>query len=79
MNKIRELPNPRRNLLQTRMLSAFLIFSWLMAACGSNQQAPVVGDSAPDFTLTSTEGTSFSLSDYKGKQPVLLYFHMAVG
>jgi len=34
---------------------------------------------APAFTLPSSDGESVSLSDYAGKQPVLLYFHMAVG
>jgi peroxiredoxin Q/BCP len=33
-----------------------------------------VGDKAPDFTLTSDEGESVSLSDFKGKQ-VVLYFY----
>ena len=33
-----------------------------------------VGDKAPDFTLTSDEGKSISLSDFKGKQ-VVLYFY----
>ena len=34
---------------------------------------------APAFTLPSADGSTVSLSDYNGKQPVLLYFHMAVG
>ncbi len=38
-----------------------------------------VGDAAPAFTLPATDGREVSLSDYVGEQPVLLYFHMAVG
>jgi len=79
MNLLKTYPNPRRNSHQTKWLSALLIISWLLAACGSDQQAPAVGDPAPDFTLGSTEGSSISLLDYQGKQPLLLYFHMAVG
>ena len=38
-----------------------------------------VGAKAPDFTLPAATGESVSLADYVGRQPVLLYFHMAVG
>ena len=33
-----------------------------------------VGQRAPDFTLNSVDGTKFSLSQFKGKQPVVLIF-----
>ena len=33
-----------------------------------------VGEAAPDFTLRSVDGTEYSLSQYKGKQPVVLIF-----
>ncbi|CAN1569396.1 Bcp Peroxiredoxin [Spirosomataceae bacterium] len=36
-----------------------------------------IGDVAPDFTLISTEKTPVSLSDYKGKKVVVLFFPMA--
>ena len=38
-----------------------------------------VGDTAPDFELPATAGVTVRMADYAGKQPVLLYFHMAVG
>ena len=53
----------------------------LLSACGGSGggQGPVeVGAEAPDFTLPNATGGEVSLSDYEG-QPVLLYFHMAVG
>lgn len=38
-----------------------------------------VGDAAPAFSLPASDGDTVSLADYVGEQPVLLYFHMAVG
>ncbi|NKQ54818.1 thioredoxin-dependent thiol peroxidase [Amycolatopsis sp. K13G38] len=36
------------------------------------------GDTAPDFTLTDSEGKKVSLSDYRG-QRVIVYFYPAAG
>lgn len=36
---------------------------------------PAVGQAAPDFTLPSTDDRDISLADFKGKQPVVLYFY----
>jgi hypothetical protein len=36
-----------------------------------------VGDRAPDFTLAATTGGEISLSDFRGKQMVLLEFYHA--
>lgn len=35
-----------------------------------------VGDVAPDFTLRSDQGTTVKLSDYRGKQNVILAFYV---
>ena len=35
-----------------------------------------VGDRAPDFTLTDTEGQTVKLSDYRGKKNVVLAFYV---
>jgi cytochrome oxidase Cu insertion factor (SCO1/SenC/PrrC family) len=35
-----------------------------------------VGDPAPDFTLTDTEGQTVKLSDYRGKKNVVLAFYV---
>lgn len=34
-----------------------------------------VGDRAPEFTLSSQTGQPVSLQDFRGKQPVVLYFY----
>ena len=57
---------------------ASLMLMMVLGACSSDQQALKVGDVAPDFSLPTADGGVFSLSDNAG-QPVLLYFHMAVG
>jgi len=35
-----------------------------------------VGDMAPDFTLRSDQGNTVKLSDYRGKQNVILAFYV---
>lgn len=35
-----------------------------------------VGDAAPDFALTDTEGQTVRLSDYRGKKNVVLAFYV---
>lgn len=51
----------------------------LLTACGASDSGLEVGDRAPDFSLLAADGGTVSLSDYRGEQPVLLYFHMALG
>ena len=35
-----------------------------------------VGDKAPEFTLPSTTGEKISLSQFRGKKPVVLFFYI---
>ncbi len=35
-----------------------------------------VGDAAPDFTLPGTDGKTYKLSDFKGKNTVVLAFYV---
>lgn len=41
----------------------------------SLEQRPTVGQAAPDFTLSDQTGTPVTLSDFKGKNTVLVYFY----
>jgi len=64
-------------LKKKRLLFALLII--ILAACAPQTSAsPLLGTTAPEFTLNDALGGQTSLGDYAG-QPVLLFFHMAVG
>jgi thioredoxin-dependent peroxiredoxin len=54
---------------------AFLGAVGLVAA--SLTTALEVGDKAPDFTLQASDGNMYSLSDFVGKQPVVIAFFPA--
>src|SRR6187399_1154003 len=43
-----------------------------LAAAPATAQELKVGDPAPDFTLQATDGKTYKLSDFKGKQAVVL-------
>jgi|SRR6478736_3877386 peroxiredoxin Q/BCP len=53
-----------------------VLFSILVAGVTLAAQTPAVelkvGDAAPDFTLPASDGTTYKLSDFKGKQAVVL-------
>ena len=46
-----------------------------VAIMAKDNQSLKVGDKAPDFTLKDAYGNSYSLSDYQGKSPVVVYFY----
>lgn len=57
------------------LITALLIVAFAVAPLTvMAASAPLVGSSAPEFTLTSQEGTPVSLKDYRGKW-VVLYFY----
>jgi len=65
-----------------RTLSLIVLLA-LAAVAASAQQQPTppktqlkVGDRAPDFTLTDTEGKPVKLSDFRGKKSVVLAFYV---
>ena len=46
-----------------------------LANCASTAKSPNVGDNAPDFSLVDVSGNDVRLSDFKGKQNVVLVFY----
>ena len=59
--------------LQSLMGLSLLLVS-VLASAGVTT-ALEVGERAPDFTLPSTTGKEISLSQFRGKQPVLIEFY----
>ncbi|MEX0740723.1 MAG: peroxiredoxin [Pseudohongiella sp.] len=57
------------------------VFAVVLGACAlaltSGAGALEVGDKAPDFALQASDGNTYSLSDFVGKQPVILAFFPA--
>ncbi|MCP5061515.1 MAG: peroxiredoxin [Ignavibacteriae bacterium] len=52
-----------------------IIVGTLLSYCGGTTDIIKVGDDAPNFTLTDAFANTFTLSDYKGKSPVIIYFY----
>ena len=59
-------------------LALAAVIALLLAGCAPAAEE-TSGADAPDFTLPTSDGGQVSLADYQGQQPVLLYFHMAMG
>ena len=56
-----------KSLLTTLMLL-------LPIATAAAVAAPQVGDAAPDFELTGSDGKTYTLSQFKGEKPVVIAF-----
>jgi peroxiredoxin Q/BCP len=56
------------------VIGLVLVLAGYALTGGADAKAPPAGAPAPDFTLTSQDGTPVSLHDYKGKW-VVLYFY----
>ena len=58
------------------MRSAMVVAAMLMMTAAGGAQTPApelkVGDQAPDFSLQASDGKIYKLSDFKGKQAVVL-------
>ena len=61
------------------LAAALLMLSAAVAAQTPPTQPPItlkVGDAAPDFTLSDTAGKRVTLSEFRGKQNVVLAFYV---
>ena len=62
--------------MSLRLLKTLLAGATLMLATQASY-ALQVGDKAPDFSLPSTSGTNVRLSDFAGKQSVVIFTYFA--
>lgn len=58
------------------VLAAISVSAFSQSAPAPPQPTLKVGDPAPDFTLTNTEGKPVKLSDFRGKKTVVLAFYV---
>ncbi len=70
------------NELRTLLLASVCVFSMTLTGISRSrvemmtQRAPVaVGDTAPDFTLEDQSSRKITLSESRGKTPVVLVFY----
>lgn len=68
--------------MKTRLVMAALAMTFAASALAqgttpaAQTQTLKVGDLAPDFTLTDTAGQKVKLSDFRGKNNVVLAFYV---
>jgi peroxiredoxin Q/BCP len=61
-----------RALNRTGLLAALALGSMLFPRPASAAEELKVGDPAPDFSLPASDGKTYKLADYKGKQAVVI-------
>jgi len=72
------LPDHPGARISVALPAVVLLSAVFLSGCAPNRTGLSVGDVAPAFSLPSISSGEVELSDYQG-QPVLLFFHMAVG
>jgi len=64
----------KKILLMLAAITAFASFAFSQGAPAPPPMTLKVGDTAPDFTLPDTAGNKVKLSDFRGKNNVVLAF-----
>ena len=54
------------------MRTLFILCLWILPVISVHASDLNVGDPAPDFTLQASDGGTYTLSDYRGKQAVVI-------
>ena len=55
--------------------SVALLLSVIAGRGNGAESAPKVGDKAPDFQLPGSDGKTYKLSDFRGKQAVVIAWY----
>jgi thioredoxin-dependent peroxiredoxin len=58
--------------MMQRIGLALFVLGLAAASAGAGPKGPAVGDAAPAFTLPASDGKTYSLADFKGKEAVVL-------
>ena len=66
----------KRSILVTAIIMLVFTAGLQAQTVYENNYLVKVGDIAPDFTLTDTAGTKVKLSDFRGKNNVVLAFYV---
>ena len=59
------------------LMVAFALLTLVTGLAVAQDAAPAVGDSAPDFSLPGSDGSTHNLSDYRGQPVVIAWFPKA--
>ena len=71
-----EVIEMKRYLVIAALVAAFVLSAFSQGTPTATPSKLKVGDMAPDFTLTDTAGTKVKLSDFRGKNNVVLAFYV---
>src|SRR6266511_889361 len=63
------------NIKNTTLSAIIGLATFTSMAATESQTQPEVGKPAPDFSLTTGDGSRVSLKDYRGKWVVLYFYH----
>lgn len=55
------------------------LFVFALMSCGGNAENLKEGDKAPAFALQDAFGKTYTLSEFQGKSPVVIYFYPKAG